>query len=297
MSRLIEVVSKWLLPFGIYSFFYRVEKKVRSLMSDKKVHIVLKENSDLMNIHKGGRCFILGSGKSIARQDLSFLKNEISFSLNLFYLHDDYDLFKPRYHVFSGMANHPDVSLEKGLEIYREIEKKIRSEILFLNYKDLPFVTKNNLFNNNVVRYVQYTKPIETIHKYGINMDYPIYKVYNVAMVAMQIAFYMGFKEIYLLGLDHDWVIRKAQNNYNEHFYNPLKSIVDRGEPLGWKVEDLESQFWLSMVLWRQYKELKKYADQKEVKIFNATEGGILDIFSRVKYESIFNVNQCQNIK
>ena len=46
------------------------------------------------NLHKGKRCFIVGTGASITDIDMSLLKNEITISFNNILLKDD---FTPTY--------------------------------------------------------------------------------------------------------------------------------------------------------------------------------------------------------
>ena len=45
---------------------------------------IIKNNVELKAKHKGGRCFLLGSGPSIKDENLKPLKNEIVFALNNF---------------------------------------------------------------------------------------------------------------------------------------------------------------------------------------------------------------------
>lgn len=40
--------------------------------------------------------------------------------------------------------------------------------------------------------------------------------------------------------------------------------------------------------LWQQYERLKELAENKGVKIVNATKGGLLDVFERADYDMLF---------
>lgn len=40
--------------------------------------------------------------------------------------------------------------------------------------------------------------------------------------------------------------------------------------------------------LWSQYRRLKNYAQSQSLNIYNATKGGLLDVFDRVDYDSLF---------
>lgn len=40
--------------------------------------------------------------------------------------------------------------------------------------------------------------------------------------------------------------------------------------------------------LWENYKAVKRIAEQNDIKIYNATVGGALDVFPRVDYNDLF---------
>ena len=46
----------------------------------------IKRLTDLKDIHKGRRAFIIGNGPSLKQTDLSKLRDEITFCINRFYL-------------------------------------------------------------------------------------------------------------------------------------------------------------------------------------------------------------------
>ena len=58
-----------------------------------------KKIKSLKECHKGERCFIIGSGPSIIKMDLTLLKNEITFDHNGFYLIAEKVGFLPTYYV------------------------------------------------------------------------------------------------------------------------------------------------------------------------------------------------------
>lgn len=91
----------------------------------------------------------------------------------------------------------------------------------------------------------------------------------TVTYVCIQLAVYMGFSEIYLLGVDCNYVM----GSKNNHF------IADEKEDNRNHRED-------SMI--KAYEYAKKYADSHGVKIYNATRGGMLEVFERVDFDSLF---------
>ena len=67
-----SILKNYFPPFFLNQMQY-AKAYVKFLQYKKFV----KNNSELKNTHKGQRCFLLGSGKSIDHEDISVLKDEI----------------------------------------------------------------------------------------------------------------------------------------------------------------------------------------------------------------------------
>ena len=110
----------------------------------------------------------------------------------------------------------------------------------------------------------------------------------SVSIMALEIALYMGFKTIYLIGTEHDCLVTKRYT----HFYEYSESIVSQGNQYENAQGELGGPFDLELEstynLWRQYKKIKQIAERNGAKIYNATKGGILDIFERVEFDTLF---------
>ena len=59
---------------------------------------ILNKNIKFKNIHTGERCFILGSGPSIVKQNLKKLQGETVITQNHFHIHEDIKIIHPMYH-------------------------------------------------------------------------------------------------------------------------------------------------------------------------------------------------------
>lgn len=90
----------------------------------------------------------------------------------------------------------------------------------------------------------------------------------TVTYVCIQLAVYMGFSEIYLLGVDCNYVMGSKNNHFIED-----------------DVEDNRNHREDSMI--KAYKYAKEYTDMQNIKIFNATRGGMLEVFERVDFDAI----------
>lgn len=132
---------------------------------------MMEKISDFKNLHGSKRVFILCSGPTLAELDLKPLERRLTIGLNR-----------------SFMAYHPAtyhcVMDHRLYELYKaELEK---SRYLF-TFEDRPFGI-----------------PIKLLGAEGFSWDLEegIYSGYTVSYYALQLAIYMGFKEIYFLGLD-----------------------------------------------------------------------------------------------
>mgnify|MGYP001138921770 CR=1 FL=1 len=284
-KQVVKRMARWTIPAGPQEVIMSHLQKAP--LRDKKVRSVLATNKVFENCHSGERCFILGTGPSINKQELSILRDEICISLNYFYLHKDYHIINPRYHLVSGLAIHPLIPSEIGHQWYHEMEEKISHSVIFLNYLDREFVLGHNLFKERPVYYLYFGANWDNLWIEGIDATRILYPAQSVSIMALQLAIYMGFKKIYLLGLDHDWVLRFAER-LPTHFYKSEESVLEKSGLTDWEQTDWEEQFLSYWNLWQQYKKLKTFAQSKGAVIYNATAGGLLDVFERVDYNSLF---------
>lgn len=287
LRPIVKNIAWWMVPAGFQKLIRQSWEAIRPF--DKEMKAVLSANQTFKGKHNGQRCFILGTGPSINHQNLEPLKEEICISLNSFYVHKDYSTIAPRYHVVAGLALHPSISSHLGFQWFREMETKIVGTI-FLNYLDRRYVLKNTLFKSKEIRYLLFNLHWEEVMKKGIDAARKLYHSQSVSVMAIQLALYMGFKEIYLLGLDHDWLLR-SKEKLPTHFYQPQESLLERNGLSDWDNLDYEIEFWTYWNLWRQYKMIKKYAESLDICIRNSTTGGLLDVFPRIELGSILNGN------
>ena len=96
----------------------------------------------------------------------------------------------------------------------------------------------------------------------------------TTAIMAIQVAIYMGFDNIKLVGFDHDWL---ANPDYSRHFYSDKKSEDDT---LG----ELEYRVVLDFVakMWDGYYALLVTSKKYDISIVNETEGSFLDVFKKI---------------
>ncbi len=221
----------------------------------------------LKDKYLGERCFIVATGPSLKIDDLNILheRHEICISMNRIYNIFDRTNWRPDYYV-----------IEDPMTI-RDLMPVIVN--LDLPNKFLPFnmgeywrkaiLDRSYPMNNKIL-------PSEEMHRplFSNNIEKILYCGYTVTYTCLQIAVYLGFKTIYLIGVDYNFSsdIHDACN----HFEGYEKDGVTTVNPF------FPYKSGLS------YQSAREYADGHGIKIYNATRGGKLDFFERKDFDSIF---------
>ena len=110
--------------------------------------------------------------------------------------------------------------------------------------------------------------------KYSNDCYVRVYDGFSITYSIIQLATYMGFDEIYLLGADCTYMGKQ------HHFIET--GVVDPG------YKEASDRLFAS------YGEAKRYAEANGIKIYNATRGGCLELFERVDLDEIV-VNNRKN--
>jgi hypothetical protein len=211
--------------------------------------------------HKGERCFIVGTGPSLTLEDLQLIKNEYSFSVNSIVLsYADTD-WRPTYYAIQdrfGYEKLKDAIREAKMPyVFNGISDKRMTPVLDIDFIPFPL----NLLDHG--------KRIPNhITKFSADAYHCVYAGHSITYSAMELAVYMGFKEIVLLGVDCDY--SKAVNHVKAY------SVQD----------DVNAAYLMR----ESYKVARKYADEHDIKILNATRNAKLDVFEKVDLEKILGL-------
>ena len=152
------------------------------------------EISSFKNIHKGERIFIIGTGPSINKTNLNLLKHENIFGVNTLY-DSDFDIAFDYYAVSDQAvwnAYYNDIlSLDTILFL---------SGIAAFCYRNHPKLYQGNHPRKPIV--------IPEVGRDGFSTDITKGLINNetvVSDICLQVAYYMGFDKVYLLGIDCDY--------------------------------------------------------------------------------------------
>ena len=257
------IFMRWRPDYDLEGYLEKID------CSHKKYLAQTEQFRNMKDCHKGETCFIVGNGPSLTMEDLELLKGKFCFGANQIFLAFDRTSWRPDVYL--------TVNADTILAYRREIEgldcalKFIDSKALdygveihdALYLKHGVFAAGDDFFSSDISRYY--------------------YNGGTVVYTAMQVAAYMGFEDIYLIGVDNNYSLEKkrngntVRNDIQNHFY---KDEDDRKSAKLYSMVDVDhlSQSFLTA---------KKYAEKNGIRIFNATRGGKLEVFPRVRLESI----------
>lgn len=208
------------------------------------------------NLHKGERCFIIGNGPSLSASDLELIKNEITFSCNKIYNILGKTDWKPYYYVVDDTGyvknDHDNILNLSARAKFIGIEYDKRLAKPYLN-SDVIILRKKTILDNMIPRW-------------SLNLENYVGSGHSVTFPMVQMAIYMGFKEIYFIGQDCSTLPDCS------HFYSGDKIILSDND--------------LNNFIYAFYA-IKQLGCECGVKIYNATRGGKLDLFDRVELEKV----------
>ena len=239
--------------------------------------------------HRGEECFVIGNGPSLQIKDLERLEGTVTFASNSIYALYKHTNWRPTYYCATDsifcrqmMSEREDMTmLMDGCEaaftsiMGEGIKYRDDADMARLYYMRL----SGDMAGNGEV-------------KFSADCSERIYAAGTITYDILQLAVYMGFKKIYLLGIDFNYSVERHRDHTvtNKDVCNHMKEIEEEEkrfyEPISRRhgtpyMADVDLQL-------AGYRAAKEYADTHGVAIYNATRGGKLEVFPRVDFDSLF---------
>ena len=225
------------------------------------------------DLHHGKRCFIIGNGPSLKQTDLTRLRGEYTFGLNRIYLMFNELGFNTTYYLCVN-----DLVIEQTLADILSL-----SVPKFLCWRSRRFFDSTKLnevppSNRPIFLHTTYSGP-----KFAQDVRGRLWEGATVTYVALQTAFFMGFTQVILIGVDHNYptkgkpnstVVSQGDdpNHFNASYF---------GKGFRWQLPGLDTSE-------RGYRLARTTYEQAGRQVVDATISGKLTIFPRVPYDSLF---------
>ena len=230
----------------------------------------------LRNKYKNKRMFVIGNGPSLNKTPINRLKNEHSIAMNrisLIYKKTDW---RPTFFVCTTTNIHKK---DWKKDILKTIDMGVTSFVwdrfrpIIGNRKNVYYINctdGNNVTNNPNIEW--WSNDIsKRVSKFGTSM-----------LVALQVASYMGFNPIYILGADL---------GFEEVSHTPFQSIIKKHLPRMIKtdVNHFAPEYGTPGLGAKQLNENMVAAHKlafsnfkkNKIKVYNATVGGSLEVYPR----------------
>lgn len=253
-------------PFKAIRARYR-----NNVISNFELTKYAKKLKSFQGIHNYETCFIIGNGPSLTAEDLEQIhgKKIPSFAFNRIYLMFAKTNWRPTYYVSQD-------------------EKTLQNCTDEVNRMDLPykFIPLNLHFYYDIqidnAIYFKTVNPMSNYPNLSDDISIEIGNSNTVAVTAAQIAVYMGFKKIYLIGVDHSF--STYQNDKGEIINDSTAKDYFTDEYNKDKAELYVPNLDAST---RAFIAMKEFCEKNGVEVYNATRGGKLEVFPRVDLDVV----------
>lgn len=220
----------------------------------------------LKNRHVGERCVLVCNGPSLNKMNLSFLKNECVIGLNKIYLGLNKFRFYPRYYIAVN---------EKVISQSYSITKDLTS-VKFISDR------KKDIVCEDALTHIINTKTFNEDFSYDIRKG--VQEGYTVTYAALQIAFFLGFDEVIIIGMDHRFKFdgnpneERFMNGQDSNHFSPVYFKYQK-----WDNPDLErSEYYYNIA--------KGIFENNNRRIIDATLDGACNVFDKSCYREIFGL-------
>ncbi|MGH8507224.1 MAG: FkbM family methyltransferase [Gammaproteobacteria bacterium] len=224
------------------------------------------------------RCFIIGNGPSLNQTDLSKLRDEVIFGVNGIFLNFEAMGFRPTFYVVEDHL----VAEDRAEQINR---LRGMTKLFPINLAYCLDEGPDTIFFNHQPR-------ISHPHGFDFSTDASqvTYTGCTVTFTCMQLAYYLGFQEIYLIGIDASYAVPATTEKYDSYGTTVLDMSEDDpnhfhpdyfGKGYRWHDPQVDKMI-------EAYEEARRVTEGHAVKILNATVGGKLEVFERVQYHRLF---------
>lgn len=253
-------------------------------------HVLLKANSNkfkviekFKNIHKGKRVFLIGNGPSLKMSDLDKLKNEYTIASNqIFLAFKDTDWRPTYYSIIDRMSAQNNKDTIKNLNLTK-----------FISHALYPIL--GNMENS----YLVYKRPYEfdergIVFEFSDDLLNGFFEGASVTYFNLQLAVYMGFEEVYMIGTDynypgiisptkevkeiHSFEVKYFKADEDTSSYNFTSNYHKAGTQM--HVPDLERQY-------QAFNFSAQHLKKRGIKVFNASRSTMLDTFPLIDFDKI----------
>lgn len=257
--------------------------------------------SEFRDKHAGERCVIMGNGPSLNKMDMNVFAGETVFAANSIFLLFDRIKWRPTYYSCVDTRVLPDIAPEieamrthnpnmsfffpKTLSIYDGTGTRLDSREIVSPDPKTWFFTQQNMDRRHLPH-----------SAFSLDANSFLCTPNTVTLTLMQLAFYMGFSDIYLIGCDTSYTVAESVkkegptgNDGSQLFLTSTQDDDDNhfdksyfGAGRKWHSPNVQDMIF-------HYYQAAMMLEEAGTRVYNATVGGNLEVFPRIDYETVFS--------
>lgn len=262
--------ERLLKVFGLAGIRYKVRQNISMFLFSFHKKSNQEKIDGIKGIHVGKRCFIICNGPSLRADDLTKIheNGDITIASNKIDKIFSQTPWRPTYYTV----------LDQGLQYsLLPTMQKVPAKLKF--FRDESYVVTSKAKGNIVWLSTNGDRALLDNPKFSEDANI-IYTIATVTYAMLQLAVYMGMREIYIIGCDNSYGREVKKDG----------TVVDNGTVSYFAGSD-PKEAKLAAATWEMnvaYEYARKYADEHNIRIYNATRGGHLEAFERVDFDSLF---------
>ena len=270
---------KFMVIWPIKSLLYCRYRTVRLFLLKKGI---LKKNkndcllNDLKNSHRGETAFVIGNGPSLLPRDLEMIHAKRGYSFGCNRINAIFEETKWRPNCYSAIDKRllfdGDFTIEEMFD--ENIDYYFFSKALYKCIPKCPKGKKIAYINFKPVNF--YKNEIE----FGEDPNKYFIDGYTVTNLSIQMAVYMGFKRICLLGIDCKYANESNENGEIVH-HSGVKTYF------GTKRKEVEQNVGFVTGMLQAYKVAKRFCEENKIEIYNCSKNSYFNIFDYRELKSI----------
>jgi len=291
MKSSLQRTYRSLFPLAFRVRFKKIRDSLQHRIKYSYVNLidknVLNKSKRLEKLHgaySGQRCFLMGNGPSLNKMNLDLLKYETVWGANRCNLLFDRIQWRPQFYTAVDKRVVPD----NAQEINSLVKMLPESHFFFPVDFRLDHILKST---GNVYWYDEVMLNDESLPNsmFSLNPSEFVYAVRTVTIAMLQLAVYLGFNPIYLIGCDTSYIVPHTviYENENSEFLISTEDDPNHfdsnyfGKGKKWHDPHVDRMLF-------QYEQAKKVCDALNIQVINSTVGGNLEIFPRINFLELF---------
>lgn len=255
----------------------RITQRSLAWISEPQVRDMKNRLQTFQNRYQGQRCFLMGNGPSINKTDLSLLANDYVWGVNKCFLLFDRISWRPSFYTVIDRPGAKDSAHE-----INDLVSQLPSTFCFfpdILAGQIVEARGNTYWFHDLFDYWTLNKvdqsSAQASRLFQQDVRGGVRVIGTVMYSVLQLAVYMGFNPIYLIGCDTEF--SRSAETVSANYFDP--DYIQKFKRIA--MLDVEMSIY-------SYEIARAACDSLGVQIYNATIGGKLEVFPRVDYSTLF---------